>query len=367
MSAALGRIGDVRSGLTSEDRHRIMSTSFRSLAIMSGHAGTPIGKNRPRTGMFHLFPPSTENSVHCARRFRFVTEIDRDDRFPPENPQRFLFAGNTRFHRLPGSGVPILLTVTTLSPEQIAQHAYDAGFRGEALSTAVAVAMAESSGNTEAHNGQEPDDSYGLWQINLHGDLGPGRRERFGLSSDDELLDPAKNAEAAYSIAGNGENFVPWSTYNDGTYKEHLDEAQKAAAAIEGGGDTGPSGPPGGSTEQPSGPPADSGGQDNGFTVETDLLTDYAKAVEGIAEELGNIGKRALDSVTGLAPNSFGEVGEETGFAGALADLSKSLDKQVAAVGESARSLGQAAADAAKTYLDADDESIKALEGVLKL
>lgn len=265
--------------------------------------------------------------------------------------------------------MPILLLVTTLSPEQIAQHAYDAGFRGEALSTSVAVAMAESSGNTEAHNGQGDDDSYGLWQINMLGGMGPQRREAFGLDADDELLDPAKNAEAAYQIYQGRDGFGDWSTFNDGSYTEHLDEAEKAAAHVEGGGDTGaeqPSGPPGGSNEQPSAPPGDNGGQENGFTVETDLLTDYAAAVEAIADELGNIGKRALDSVTGLAPNSFGEVGEETGFAGALADLSKSLDKQVAAVGESARSLGQAAADAAKTYLDADDESIKALEQVLK-
>ncbi|WP_243788734.1 transglycosylase SLT domain-containing protein [Saccharopolyspora gloriosae] len=256
--------------------------------------------------------------------------------------------------------------MTTLSPEQIAQHAYDAGFRGEDLSTAVAVAVAESSGNTEAHNGAGLDDSYGLWQINMLGDMGPARREEYGIDSNEELLDPATNAEAAYKIHQGRGDFSDWSTYNDDSYKKHLDEARKAAAQVEGGGDPGteqPSGPPGGTNEQP---PGNDNGSENGFTVETDLLTDYAEAVEGIAEELGNIGKRALDSITGLTPNSFGEVGAETGFAAALADLGKSLDKQVAAVGESARSLGAAAAETAKTYLQADDDSIKALEQVLK-
>jgi hypothetical protein len=41
---------------------------------------------------------------------------------------------------------------------------------------AVAIALAESGGNPAAHNPVPPDDSWGLWQINMRGHLGPVRR-----------------------------------------------------------------------------------------------------------------------------------------------------------------------------------------------
>lgn len=72
---------------------------------------------------------------------------------------------------------PTLSGMSKLSPAEIAQHAYDAGFRGDALTTAVAVAMAESSGDPRAHNDTYQDNSYGLWQINMLGDPGPARRD----------------------------------------------------------------------------------------------------------------------------------------------------------------------------------------------
>ncbi len=119
-----------------------------------------------------------------------------------------------------------------LTPKQIAQYAYDAGFRGQALTTAVAVALAESSGNPHSHNAVPPDDSYGLWQINMLGALGPDRRADFHLKSDAELFDPAVNARAAYSISSHGTSFGPWTTYTSGAYRDHLGAARKAAQAV---------------------------------------------------------------------------------------------------------------------------------------
>ncbi len=118
-----------------------------------------------------------------------------------------------------------------LTARRIAQYAYDAGFRGEALTTAVAVALAESGGDTRAHNTTPPDDSYGLWQVNLYGSLGPERRADYRLTSDAELLDPAVNARAAWSISGHGASFGPWSTYEHGQYRGHLAAAREAAHA----------------------------------------------------------------------------------------------------------------------------------------
>jgi hypothetical protein len=100
-------------------------------------------------------------------------------------------------------------------------------FRGH-VAIATAIAMAESNGDILAHNSKPPDDSYGLWQINMIGSLGPARRAQFGLKSNDELFNPANNAIAAKAIYNSG-GWRPWSTYTNGAYKKYLEEAKKAA------------------------------------------------------------------------------------------------------------------------------------------
>lgn len=116
-----------------------------------------------------------------------------------------------------------------LSDAQIAGYAKAAGFTGDNLAKAVAVALAESSGNANAHNPVPPDNSYGLWQINMLGSMGPARRKQFGLSSNEELFNPATNARAAFAISGGGKNFRPWSTYTSGKYLGYMSRARKAA------------------------------------------------------------------------------------------------------------------------------------------
>jgi hypothetical protein len=116
-----------------------------------------------------------------------------------------------------------------LSDAQIAGAAKSAGFSGNGLVIAVAVALAESSGNANAHNPVPPDNSYGLWQINMLGDMGPARRKQFGLSSNSELFNPNTNAKAAYAISNGGKNWRPWSTYTAGLYLGYMPRARKAA------------------------------------------------------------------------------------------------------------------------------------------
>lgn len=122
-----------------------------------------------------------------------------------------------------------------LVPPQIATYAYHAGIRDQTdLARAVAIAYAESGGNPRAHNPRAPDDSYGLWQINMRGDLGPARRQQFGIASNDQLYDPATNARAMFAISGGGKNWRPWTTYGGARYLLALPAAQAAAAAIRG-------------------------------------------------------------------------------------------------------------------------------------
>jgi len=85
-----------------------------------------------------------------------------------------------------------------------------------------AIALAESGGNTEAHNTRAPDDSVGLWQINYFGSLRQGRTSAYG-TPEKLLKDPAAQARAAIDISSNGQNLQPWSTFTSGAYQKYLD------------------------------------------------------------------------------------------------------------------------------------------------
>lgn len=94
---------------------------------------------------------------------------------------------------------------------------------------AAAIAMAESGGNPKSHNTDSStgDNSYGLWQINMLGTLGPARRAQFGLKSNDDLFDPEVNARVMSEMSKQGQDFSPWSTYKRGNYKAYMDFTAK--------------------------------------------------------------------------------------------------------------------------------------------
>lgn len=248
-----------------------------------------------------------------------------------------------------------------LSPEQIAQYAHDAGFRGNDLTTAVAVALAESSGQTRAHNPTPPDDSYGLWQINMLGALGPERRQQFDLDANRELFDPATNAEAAFEIFGKGDSFRPWATYTSGDYKDHLDDARKGVRAMrddrddrnddgDNRNDNRQGSRRGGS---PGGGPAGGG---DGFMVDPDALSGYAKGARAIADELAELRRGELHKVRSLADDSFGKIGKETGFADALNAFGQSLQRQVRGVARNADTLAGSVSKTARHYREQESE-----------
>jgi hypothetical protein len=97
------------------------------------------------------------------------------------------------------------------------------GFKGGALKEAWAVAMKESTGRPTAHNDNPStgDNSYGLFQINMRGSMGPDRAEKYGLASYEDLFDPYINATIAYQMSKGGKNWGPWGigpdAYNGGT------------------------------------------------------------------------------------------------------------------------------------------------------
>jgi hypothetical protein len=121
--------------------------------------------------------------------------------------------------------------MANLTAGQIKGYASAAGFQGNDLNIAVAVALAESGGNPSAHNPKPPDDSYGLWQINMLGSMGPARRKQYKLSKNEDLYDPATNARVAYGIF-KGSGWSAWTTYTRGTYKKYMTDAGGAVSDV---------------------------------------------------------------------------------------------------------------------------------------
>lgn len=132
----------------------------------------------------------------------------------------------------------------TLSAEQIAQYAYNAGFRNipgksQDLTISVAVALAESGGQTTVtHKNSDKYGSvdYGVWEINgyWHADL----------LARGNWSDPAYNAKMAYIIKTTRGGWSQWSTFNSGSFFKHMPAAIKAAEAVQQGtGSVGSGGP----------------------------------------------------------------------------------------------------------------------------
>ena len=99
-----------------------------------------------------------------------------------------------------------------LPAEDLKDLLWAVGFEGIALKTAWAVARVESNGRPMALNDDKStgDKSYGIFQINMLGDLGVVRKEKFDLVSNKELFDPVTNAEITYYMTKGGKDWSSW-------------------------------------------------------------------------------------------------------------------------------------------------------------
>jgi lysozyme-like protein len=249
-----------------------------------------------------------------------------------------------------------------LSPAEIAEYAHRAGFRGEALRTAVAVALAESSGDTHAHNGVAPDNSYGLWQINMLGAMGPERREQFGIDHNAALFRPAENAAAAYAVSGNGGDFGPWSTYTNGSYRQYLDEARHGVRALDHKGGHRPDDEPKhhkGGNDHRRGPGRD-------FAVDLDTLHTFTTRTHQLSENLRQVASGQLGRVR-VAPheNPFGGIGHDSGFAAALNDFGDSIRYQTRGLAHNASTFADGTREVGAAYRDHELKATRSLEGAV--
>jgi hypothetical protein len=99
-----------------------------------------------------------------------------------------------------------------LTDRELLQLLKAVGFEGQALKMAWAVAKKESNGRPMAYNGNRNtgDSSYGIFQINMLGNLGVDRKEKFELRSNVLLFDPVINAEITYYMTDGGKDWSSW-------------------------------------------------------------------------------------------------------------------------------------------------------------
>lgn len=108
-----------------------------------------------------------------------------------------------------------------LSFSDLLGFAQGAGFTGGSATTIAAIAMAESGGDPNAINLNDPGGSYGLTQINA---------AAHGPTAIDTLGNPALAFQQAFEVSQGGTSFTPWSAFNSGKYLGFLPGASQTNA-----------------------------------------------------------------------------------------------------------------------------------------
>lgn len=185
----------------------------------------------------------------------------------------------------PGQPMPV---------DQIKQAAWNAGFRGDDLNHATAIAMSETSQGRNLVNNNEG--SYGLWQV--HHSAHPQ------YDTNQLVSDPQYSANAAYDIYKNaGNTFRDWTTYkpNDPRYQANL----AAARALPTPTDT---------PQTPTGPTTAPGN-----VMQPGYTTPQAEATAQLPGQ-----QAGLPAVTATGPNAPA-LGENAGDVGAAAATNPAL------------------------------------------
>jgi hypothetical protein len=99
---------------------------------------------------------------------------------------------------------------TQLSDDELDSILKQAGFYGNGLKMAKAISFYESTNRPMAFN--KSSNCYGLFQINMTGSMGPDRRKKYGLKSNENLYNPLISAQIAYQMSNGGLDWSAWST-----------------------------------------------------------------------------------------------------------------------------------------------------------
>ncbi len=233
-----------------------------------------------------------------------------------------------------------------LTDQQVAQYAYDAGFRGDALTTATAVALAESHGDSDQvgdvglQNGTWGP-SVGLWQIRSL-NPGHGTAAEQAVRNQTANLDPATNARNAYAISHQGTNFNPWSTYTSGAYQRFTNRAGTAAGQVNTGPNTGQQG-------------ANTGAGSGAFRVAPTALTSTANEFSGQQQQVRNAGTQVGEE--NLSATAFGQVPQSQEAFEAHQSVMETAAQTISSLVERAGVLITGLNNSADNYIQGDRDS----------
>ena len=134
--------------------------------------------------------------------------------------------------------------------EEIIDILVKAGVPNKDIPVMVAIALAESRGDSDAIGDENLvdnkwDESIGLFQIrSLKNPNDPKFNKADKLRIKDKLFDPVYNAKVAYEISKKGKTWKDWTTFNEGTYKEFMSTSpSRSNIRLAGGGIKGRSKP----------------------------------------------------------------------------------------------------------------------------
>lgn len=113
--------------------------------------------------------------------------------------------------------------------QQLIDLLRQAGIPDRDIPMMVAIALAESAGDSAAQGDQKLADdkwgnSVGLFQVRSLRD--PSKyKGADALRDAAKLEDPIFNARAAWAISKQGKDFTPWTTFNEGTYLDYMNDS----------------------------------------------------------------------------------------------------------------------------------------------
>ena len=147
------------------------------------------------TGIFAVFSNNANASTNKPEQAQSVTSTSKEV---------FLVSKEEKLKRFENKA-----TLTDLELKELLSLV---GFAGSNLVEAWAVAKKETNGTpTRVNpNAKTGDNSWGLFQINMIGMLGPDRRDKFDLVTNSDLINPVINAQIAFHMSDGGNDWSSW-------------------------------------------------------------------------------------------------------------------------------------------------------------
>lgn len=97
---------------------------------------------------------------------------------------------------------------TMLTDRELSYLLYEVGFRGKEHRLAWIVAKGESTGRPKSLNSSG---CYGLFQINMSGEMKSDRLKKYKLKSVRDLFNPVTNSKIAFMMSRKGTNWSAWT------------------------------------------------------------------------------------------------------------------------------------------------------------